>query len=59
VLGYSGLVLAAASIPLFIAASKNKKKAMSMSFKNQMVPQFQGTGFIYKPIPSLSLTIKI
>lgn len=59
VLGYGGLVIAAASIPLFIASSKNEKKAMSISFKNQMVPQFQGAGLVYRPLPSLNLTIRI
>jgi hypothetical protein len=59
VLGYSGLVIAAASIPLFIAASKNEKKGMSLSLKNQMIPEFQGTGFVYRSFPSLSLTIRI
>ena len=59
VLGYSGLVIAAASIPLFVASSKNEKKAVSMSFKNQLVPQFQGVGFVHRVVPSLHLKISI
>jgi len=59
ILGYSGLVIAAASIPFFIASSKNKKKAMSMSFKNQIVPQFQGIGYTYRTVPSLRLKISL
>ena len=47
------------SIPFFISASKNKKKAMSMSLKSQLVPQFQGTGFTYTPLPSLNLKIAL
>lgn len=54
-----GGTAALASIPLFIISSKNKKKAMSMSFKNQMLPQFQGTGFIQRAVPSLHLKISI
>ena len=48
-----------ASIPLFIISSKNKKKGMSMSFKNQMLPQLQNSGFVYKVIPSLNLKISL
>jgi len=59
VLTYSGLVIAAVSIPLFFASSKNEKKAISMSFKNQLVPQFQGTDFIHRAVPSLHLKINI
>ncbi len=59
VLGYSGLVIAAASIPLFIISSKNKKKAMSMSFKNQRIPQFRGSSFVYRPIPSINFKIDL
>jgi len=53
----AGTAAMVASVPLFIIASKNKKKAMSMSLKNQLVPRFEGTGFVYKPLPSLSLKI--
>ena len=54
-----GGTAALASIPLFIISSKNKKKAMGMSFKNQMVPEFQGIGFVYTPLPSLNLKIAL
>ena len=55
----SGTLAMLGSIPLFIAASRNKKKAMSMSFKNQMLPQLQSTGFKYQNIPSLNLKISL
>ena len=45
------------SIPLFIASGKNKRKAMSMSFKNEMVPQLQKSSFVNRLVPSLSLKI--
>ena len=58
-LTYTGLVIMAGSIPFFIASSKNRKKAMSMSFKNQMIPQLQNSGFVYRAIPSLSFKINL
>jgi hypothetical protein len=57
VLGYGGLVIAAASIPLFIASSKNEKKAMSMSLDNQIMQQLQGNNFVYRAVPVLKLKI--
>jgi hypothetical protein len=58
-LAYTGLVIMAGSIPFFIASSKNRKKAMSMSFKNQRIPQLQNNGFVYRAIPSLSFKINL
>lgn len=54
-----GGTAALASIPLFIISSKNKKKAMSMSFKNQRIPQLQDDSFVYRPIPSINLKIDL
>ena len=54
-----GGVAIISSIPLFIASTKNKKKALSMSFKNQMIPQLQISGFIYKTVPSLNFKISL
>ena len=34
-----GLVAIGASVPLFIASARNKKKGMSLSFKNNTVPR--------------------
>ncbi|MBC7888707.1 MAG: hypothetical protein H7Z13_12570 [Ferruginibacter sp.] len=47
------------SIPLFKAASKNKHKAYSVSFKNEPALQFQGNTVFYKPVPSLSMKIRL
>jgi len=52
-----GLVAVGASIPLFIAASKNKKKGMSISFKNEPAPYLENSSFIKWPVPSLSLKL--
>ena len=58
-LSYLGGVVTLTSIPLFIAASKNKKKAMSVSFKNEISPQIYKSGFVYKPVPSLTFKISL
>ena len=47
------------SIPLFIASGKNKRKAMSMSFKMQPVPQLQKNSLVNRQAPSLSLKINL
>lgn len=59
IIGYSGVTVMAASIPLFMASSKNKKKALSISFKNQTIPYIQSGLLIYKTIPSLSIKISL
>jgi hypothetical protein len=48
-----------ASIPVFIIASKNKKKAMSMSFYNQPLPQMQNNNLAYRAIPSIKVKISL
>ncbi len=47
------------SIPLFIASSKNKRKGMSLSFKNEQVSQIQKNSLVYQTIPSLNLKINL
>ncbi len=59
ILGYTGLGLMAASIPFFIAAKKNKKKAITLSFKNEKVPQLQKRNIVYNNLPSLTLKISL
>lgn len=53
--GIAGL----SSIPFFIMASKNKKKAISLSFKNQIIPQLQKNYFSNKSLLSFNLKISI
>ena len=55
----TGLTTIAVSVPLFIASSKNKKKAMSVSFKNEKTPQLVETGLVYKYAPALTLKIAL
>jgi len=53
--GLAGL----ASIPFFILSSKNKKKAMSLSFKNEKMIQSNKNNFVYKTVPSLNLKFQL
>ncbi len=50
-----GGVAAISSIPFFIASGRNKRKGMSLSFKNETAPQIQKNSFVYRAIPSLTL----
>jgi heme/copper-type cytochrome/quinol oxidase subunit 3 len=60
---FSGLAAVGGSIPLFITAAKNKRKAMAMSFKNEMVParllSGQKSSLVNQLVPSLSLKISL
>ncbi len=55
----SGVLSMLGSIPLFISSGMNKRKAMSISFKNEKVPQFMNGSIVNRPIPSLSLKINL
>ena len=52
-----GLVAIGASVPLFIASARNKKKGMSLSFKNNTVPRLRNNNLNYSSIPSIGLKI--
>jgi hypothetical protein len=47
------------SLIYFLDSNKNKRKAMSMSFKMQSLPQLQKDNFINNVIPSLNLKISL
>jgi hypothetical protein len=59
VMGIIGTAAMLGSIPFFIASSKNKRKAMSLSFKAEPFRQIQKNNFVYKAIPSLALKINL
>lgn len=59
VLFFTGMASMLGSIPLFIASSKNMKKGMSLSLKNETIPLLTKQNFAYKTIPSLSLKINL
>ena len=54
-----GLVAIGASVPLFIASARNKKKGTSVSFKNNVVPQLRNNNFSYSSVPSISLKFRL
>ena len=47
------------SIGLFVSAHKYKRKALSLSLKNEMAPQLQRSMVFCQPVPSLSLKISL
>ena len=59
VLAVTGLAVILGSIGLFVSAHKNKKKAMSIGFKNEQAMQVQQSMVFYRSIPSLSLKISL
>ncbi len=54
-----GGIAVLSSIPFFVIASKNKKKAMSLSFKNNPTQQFQRGSFVNRSLPSLTFKIHL
>ena len=59
VLVIGGLAAMLGSIPLFVSAHKNKKRAMSVSFINEPVLQLQKSMVFYRAVPSLNLKIRL
>jgi len=57
ILFFAGSFSMLGSIPLFIAAKRNKRTGLSLSFINQKIASFQKSSFAYQTIPSLKLKI--
>ncbi len=55
----TGLALMAGSVPLFIASGKNRRKAFSLSIKNEKMHYPYKNSLLQKPVPSLSLTMNL
>ncbi len=55
----TGIIFMLASIPFFIASSKNKKKAASVSINNEKIQTLQKGSFAYKFVPAVRLTIRL
>jgi len=55
----TGILSMIGSIPLFTASGKNKKRAMSISFQNETIPQIQNNSLVYRSVPSVSLKINL
>ena len=52
-----GILSMGASVFFFKSSTKNKRKAMDLTFKNELAPQLLEYGFAYRTIPSLNLKI--
>ncbi len=55
----AGLVAIPACIPLYIASSRNKKKAMRLSLNTETIPQPRYNSFVTRAVPSLTLKINL
>lgn len=57
--GLCGAVSMLASIPVFIAAGKNKRRAASLSFKNLPYSTIQKGNYVYYSVTSLEIKISL
>jgi len=55
----TGIILDLASIPLFITATHNKKKAATLGLTNENVTKVMNGSIIQSPMPSLSFRISL
>jgi hypothetical protein len=60
----SGLIIAGgvaifSSIPFFVSATKNKQKAINLSFHNQLVPYLQINNLTARSVPSIQLKFNL
>jgi len=59
ILGLGGSLATIVSLTLFFLASKNKQKALNLSFKNEQVSQIQKASLVYHTVPSLTLKLSL
>ena len=52
-----GLAMIGASVTMFTASARNKKRGMSLSFKNDTVPKLRNNTLSYSSTPSICLKI--
>ncbi len=55
----TGVAMMAGSVPLFIASGKNRRKAFSLSIRNEKMHYPYKNSLLQKPVPSLSLTMNL
>ncbi len=55
----SGLGVMLSSIPFFIVSSKNKRKALMLSLKNETAPIIYKKDLVAKSIPSVSIKLSL
>lgn len=54
----AGVASIVGSIPLFISASKNRHKGVSITFKNDLVPELKNSEIIKVSLPEISLGVR-
>ncbi|CAN5826764.1 hypothetical protein BH10BAC2_BH10BAC2_49020 [soil metagenome] len=54
-----GLVVDLVSIPFFISGARNKGRAMSVTMRNDFVPQLQRNALVSLPLPTVRLVIRL
>ena len=59
VFGLTGVLSMLGSIPVFMASSRNNKKAMSLSLKTETAPQLQNSNWVSVPVPSLTVRLSL
>ena len=59
ILGGVGVLLMVGSVPVFIASSKNKRKAVSFSFKNIPIPKIKNSSMVYQSMPAVSIQLSL
>jgi len=55
----TGIFAGLGSIPLFIASSRNRRKAMTLSLKNEQFQSLKNSSLVYRPMPAVSLKVKL
>jgi len=55
----TGMLSMLGSIPLFIASSKNKKRAASLGFRMEKTPSLQQQNFVHHSYPALTLNLSL
>ena len=55
----AGILMSVASIPFYISAGKNKRKAAALSFQQQKIPYLQNNSVTSSLIPAVSIKIKL
>jgi len=59
ILFFTGVAATTTSIPVFSSSKRNREKAMSLSFKNEMTPQIKNSSMAYKTIPAVSFKMSL
>jgi len=55
----TGYLTMLGSIPLFVASGNNRKKGMSLSFKNESTPMVLKGSWVNRAVPSINLKLNL